>query len=81
MWGGRGEDDEVDEGMDMLEAAGGGRGHGEVLVGAGSSGGGEDSVGDPSVDSGGVLMLFGPRFPSSSSVSMTIGSGAPAASA
>lgn len=78
MWGGRGEDD---DGLDTLETGGGGRGHGEVLVGAGSSGGGEDRVGDPLVDSGGVVMLFGPRFPLSSSVSGAGGSGAPPASA
>lgn len=85
MCGGRGEDDE-DEGKDLVEA-GGGRGHGEVLAGAGRSGGGEERVGDPLAEAAGavvVVVVAGPRFPSSSSsssVSMTMGSGGAAVSA
>lgn len=81
MWGGRGEDDE-DERKDAVEA-GGGRGHGDVLAGAGSSGGGEERVGDPLVEAAGAAVLLGlPRVSSSfSSISMTTSSGAAAVSA
>lgn len=62
--------------------AGGRRGHGEVLGGAGRSGGGEESVGVPFVKAFvETLVTAGPRcFSSSSSVSMTAGSGAAAVS-
>lgn len=79
MWGGRGED----EGKVAVEV-GGGRGHGEVLAGAGRSGGGEESVGDPLVEAAGAVVLFGPpsfSSSSSSSVSMEMGSGAAVVSA
>lgn len=81
MWGGRGEDDE-DRGKDAVEA-GGGSGHGEVLAGAGRSGGGEESVGDLVAEAAGVeLVVVGPPcFSSSCFISMTMGSGAAAFSA
>lgn len=80
MCGGRGEHDE-DEGKDAVEV-GGGRGHGEVLAGAGRSGGGEERVGDPLAEAAGAVVDFGPlRLSSSSSVSITMGSGAAAKSA
>lgn len=74
MWGGRGEDDE-DGGKDAVEF-GGGSGHGEVLAGAGRSGGGEESVGDLVAEAAGVVavVVSPPRFSSSCSVSMTMGS-------
>lgn len=77
MCGGRGEERE-----DTVEV-GGGRGPEEVLKGAGRSGGGEDRVGDLLVEMAGAVVLFGPRrfSSSSSSVSMTMGSGAAAVSA
>lgn len=66
--------------------AGGRRGHGEVLVGAGRSGGGDESVGVPFVEAFvETLAAAGsrcvPSSSSSSSVSMTPGSGAAAVSA
>lgn len=78
MCGGRGEDDE-DEGKDVVEV-GGGRGHGEVLAGAGRSGGGEERVGDLLAEAAGAVVDFGPPrlSSSSSSVSITMGSGAAA---
>lgn len=85
MCGGRGEEDE-DEGKGAVEV-GGGRGHGEVLAGAGRSGGGEERVGDPLERAAGTVVDAGsPRLPSSSSsscstVSMTMGSGAAGISA
>lgn len=82
MWGGRGEDAE-DEGKDDVEV-GGGRGHGEVLAGAGRSGGGEDSVGDLLAEAaGGVVVVGGPPCFSSCSflLSMMIASGAAVVSA
>lgn len=86
MCGGRGEDCE-DKVKDVVEA-GGGRGQGEVLAGAGRSGGGEERVGDPLAEDAGAVAPVGPprfSFPSSSSssssVSMTMGSGAAALSA
>ncbi len=81
MCGGRREEDE-DEGKDAAEV-GGGRGHGEVLAGAGRSGGGEERVGDPLAEAAGAVVVVGsPCFSSSSSslVSMTMGSGAAAVS-
>ena len=84
MCGGRGEDDE-DEEKDAAEV-GGGRAHGEVLAGAGRSGGGEERVGDP--EAAWAVVDVGPPGLSSSSsssassspslVSMTMGSGAAA---
>lgn len=82
MCGGREEDDE-EEGKEAVPA-GGGKGHMEVLAGAGRSGGGEERVGDPLAEATGAVVLFGPpRFSSSFlfSVSMTMGSGAAAVSA
>lgn len=81
MCGGRGEDEE-DKGKDAVEV-GGGRGHGEVLAGAGRSGGGEERVGDPLAEAAGAVVVVGPPRSSSSfsSVSMTMGSGAAAGSA
>lgn len=78
MCGGRGEDDE-----DVWKEVGGGKGYKTVLAGAGRSGGGEERVGDPLAEAAGAEVLFGPpRFTSSlsfsSSVSMTMGSGAAA---
>lgn len=60
--------------------AGGRRGHGEVFVGAGRSGGGEESIGVPFEKAfAETLVAAGPCcFSSSSSVSMTLGSGAAA---
>lgn len=78
MCGGRGECDE-DEGRDVVEA-GGGRGHGEVLVGAGRSGGGEERVGEL-LAAAVNLGPLGLSSSSSSSVSMTMGSGAAVVSA
>lgn len=76
MCGGRGEGDE-DVGKDALEARGR-RGHGEVLAGAGRSGGGEETVGDPLAEAAGPAVVVGPpRFSSS----MTMGSGGEAVSA
>lgn len=84
MWGGRGEDDE-DAGKDDVEV-GGGTGHGEVLAGAGRSGGGEERVGDllaEAAEAVEVVVVTGPPCFSSGScsVSMTMGSGAAALSA
>lgn len=81
MWGGRGEDDE-DGGKDAVEV-GGGSGHGEVLAGAGRSGGGEESVGDLVAEAAGVAaaVVGSPCFSSFCSVSMTMGSGTAAVSA
>lgn len=73
--GGRGEEDEE------VEV---GRGHGQVLAGAGRSGGGEERVGDPLVEAAEAVMDVGPprlSSSSSSSVSMTMGSGAAVISA
>lgn len=78
--GGRGEEDE-DKRRDDEEVEVG-REHGEVLVGAGRSGGGEERVGDPLVEATGAVTDVGPpRLSSSSSVSMTTGSGAAVVSA
>lgn len=65
--------------------AGGWRGHGEVLGGAGRSGGGEESVGVPFVKAFVETLAAGgpgpgPFSSSSSSISMTPGSGAAAVS-
>lgn len=82
MCGGRGEDDE-DKGSDVVEV-GGGRGHGEVLAGAGRSGGGEERVGDWLAEAPVAVVGVGPprlSSSSSSSVSMTMGSGAAVLSA
>lgn len=77
MCGGR-EDDDEDKGTDDIEV-GGGRAHGEVLAGAGRSGGGEESVGDPLAEAAGgdVEVTLSPsRFSSClSSVSVTMASG------
>lgn len=84
MCGGRGEDDE-DNGMDAVEM-GGGRGHGDVLAGAGRSGGGEERVGDLLAEAAVALVDAGPpclsssSSSSSSSVSIMMGSGAAATS-
>lgn len=79
MCGGRGEDDE-EEGKDVVEVEGG-RGHGEVLAGAGRSGGGEERVGDPLAGAARAVGDVGPPCLSSFSlVSMTMGSGAAAVS-
>lgn len=66
----------------MVEA-GGGRGHGEVLAGAGRSGGGEERVGDLLAAASAGAVNLGPLglSSSSSSVSMTMGSGAAVVSA
>lgn len=61
--------------------AGGRRGHGEVLVGAGRSGGGEESVGVPFVETLAAAGPCGFSSSSSSSISMAPGSGAAAMSA
>lgn len=58
----------------------GGRAHGEVLAGAGRSGGGEERVGDPLAEAAGTVGDVDPPCLSSSSVSMTMGSGAAAVS-
>lgn len=69
MCGGRGEDDE-DEGKDTVEV-GGATGPGEVLAGAGSSGGGEERFGDPLTEVEGALGVTAPpRLSSSSSSSL-----------
>lgn len=65
MFGGRVEDD--DEGKVVV---GGGTGHGGVLAGAGRSGGGEEAIG--------AAVDVDPWLSSSSFVSMTISTGAPA---
>lgn len=72
MCGGRG-DSEDDEGTAEVEVAGG-RGHGDVLAGAGRSGGGDERVGEPSVDAGALeAMVFDPSsFPISSSFSVSL---------
>lgn len=73
MFGGRVEDD--DEGKVVV---GGGTGHGGVLAGAGRSGGGEETFGDPLAEAFGAAMHVDPWLSSSSFVSMTISTGAPA---
>lgn len=81
MWGGRGVDEE-DKEKDDVEV-GGGKGQGEVFAGAGRSGGGEESVGDPLAEATGpVAVVVGPPCVSSCSclVSMTMDSGAAAVS-
>lgn len=67
MCGGRGDDDDV--GAAAMKD-GGVRGHGDVLAGAGRSGGGEERPGNPSVGAADMSASF------SSSVSMATGSGA-----
>lgn len=82
MWGGRGDDEE-----DMVKAGvevGGGTRHGEVLAGAGRSGGGEERVGDLLAEVAGALVVV--RAPPCLCrcpclVSMTMGSQAAALSA
>lgn len=72
MCGGRGEGED-DEGMAAVEVAGGRR-HGEVLAGAGRSGGGEERVGDPSVLARALeeMLLDSSSFPISSSCSVSL---------
>lgn len=77
MCGGRGEDDAFKDEVEV----GVGREHGEVLAGAGRSGGGEERVGDLLAEATRAVVLLGPPLFSSSSstsVSMTMGSGAAA---
>lgn len=70
MCGGRGEDEEEDGGSDAVEVVGG-RGHGGVLAGAGSRGGGEERMGDLFPEAACAAVDAGPpRASSSSSVSM-----------
>lgn len=77
MCGGRGEGED-DEGTAAVEVAGG-RGHGEVVAGAGRSGGGEERVGDPSVVASALeaILLDSSSFPilSSCSISLSVDSG------
>lgn len=77
MCGGRGEGEEHG-GREAEEEAGGASGQGEVLAGAGSSGGGgEDRAGqDPPADPAGALGLPSPApNPTAASVSTATGSG------
>ena len=81
MWGGRGDNDE-DVGKEDVEV-GGGTGHGDILACTGSSGGGEERVGDLLAEAAGAVVVTDPSCFSSCScsVSMTMGSGAAALSA
>lgn len=75
MWGGRGEDNEDER--KGPEEVGVGSGLREVLTGAGRSGGGDESVGEPSAETVRVAMVIGASL-FTFSVSMTIDSGAAA---
>lgn len=79
MCGGRGEGEE-DRRRDAVEVVGG-TGQGGVLAGAGRRGGGEERFGDLSAETTCAAVDGGPPcVPSSPSVSMAAGAGAPSVS-